>query len=216
MSQETTGSDQNMPAERKQKPQPNRKLKVEPGKGQLSPEAFARGQKFNALLLENEYSHADFARDTGITLAAVWKYVNGQLDIAKMRNKTLERFLDGLKVSDTWAWSYFDIPADARKGWRTFRRPPFGHGEDERNLVDIVLANPLQGELTVPSGYVITIDPSTDNVGLIVTQMSDRYFVTPADLLQGQGKILGQLVRVDTGYRRDIPQPDKARQLSGS
>lgn len=201
-----------MPGTRK--PQPNRKLKNAPGEKQLSPEAFRRGQKFNALLEENSYAHADFARDTGITAAAVWKYVNGELDIANMQQKTVEKFLTGLNVTDTWAWGYFEIPASVRRTWRTFRRPPMGHGDDLRNLIDIVLETPLQGELTVPAGYVITIDPDNTLLGLMVTRLSDRYFATPADLLSGNGQVLGQLVRVDTGYQRAVPQLDRVRATS--
>lgn len=201
---------------RARKPQPNRKLKNAPGEKQLSPEAFERGQKLQAFLNDNEYPVADFARDSGITPAAVWKYINGELDITRMQQKTVEKFLGALNVPDTWAWAYFSIPKSMRRTWRTFRRPPLGHGDDERELVDIVLNEPLQGEMTVPSGYVITIDPGNTLLGLIVTQLSDRYFVTPADLLQGQGKVLGQLVRVDTEYRRDFAQPHKVQQLSGT
>lgn len=196
------------------KPRATRKLKATPGENKISEEAFMRGQKLVRLLDANEYPIPDFIRDSGISKAGVWSYINGELDIANMRLRTLEKFLGALNVSDTWAWAYFDIPKAKRKEWRTFRRPPLGHGEDERELIDLVVDMPMQGDVSVVPGYVISIDPANKIVGLMVVKLSDRYLTVPADLAPEQGEVLGQLVATNTSYRRDIPVQAPARQLS--
>lgn len=194
------------------KPTASRKLKNVPGEKRLSDEAFERGQKFLQLLEANEYAVSDFIRDSGMSQGSVWMYINGELDIANMRLKTLNRFLETLNISDTWAWVYFSIPRTKRPEWRTFRPPPLGHGEDPRELIDIIVDMPMQGDATVTQGYVMTIDPANKALGLMLVKMTDRYLTVPADLVPAQGQVLGQLVRTDTSYRRDIAAPARVHQ----
>ncbi|WP_407543813.1 hypothetical protein Q0M94_28435 (plasmid) [Deinococcus radiomollis] len=191
-----------------------RKLKNIPGVNRISEEAFVRGQKFYRLLESLDYSIVDFVRDSKMSKVTLWMYFNGELDMALMRQVSVEKMLGALNVTDTWAWAYFEIPVDRRREWRTFRPPPLGHGEDPRDLFEVILGKPLQGEIIVPPGYVVTIDKGNTMLGLIIVEFGDRYLATQVEFAPAQGTVLGQLVRIDTGYRRDIPVPKSVQTVN--
>lgn len=156
-----------------------------------------RGQVFQSWLDSNDIFQEDFARAAKIGPNTISMYASGELDLARMRQATAERFITTMNLTDLEAWKLFNIPEENRKNFRTFRPPPYGHGEDPRKLSDMQLPSPLQGELSVPAGHIIQFDPTKTLEGIVITQLDDgRLFALPAQVAAGRGRILGQLVNV--------------------
>lgn len=154
-----------------------------------------RGQALQHFLDTHDLFLEDFARTSKIAMSTLGMYINGELDIARMRQATAERFIGTLGISDTEAWTFFNIPEAQQKSFRTFRPPPLGHGEDPRKLIEIELTSPLQGEWSVPAGHMVQIDPAKTLQGIVITRLDDgRLFALPAHLAAGRGTVMGQLV----------------------
>lgn len=154
-----------------------------------------RGQAFQHLLDTREVFLEDFARESKIAMSTLGMYITGELDIARMRQGTAERFISALDISDTEAWKFFAIPTAQQRSFRTFRPPPMGHGEDPRKLLEIKLTDTLHGEWTVPAGHIVQIDPASTMQGTVIAQMDDgKLWALPAHLAAGRGKIMGQLI----------------------
>ena len=164
-----------------------------------------RGLVLQHILDTREIFLEDFAKQSKIAMSTLGLYINGELDIANMRQATAERFISTLGMSDTEAWKLFNIPPIKQRSFRTFRAPPMGHGEDTRKLIDFALPVQLQGEWSVPAGEIITIDPTNTMDGILVTELADgRLFALPAAVAAGRGTIKGELVRasVSRGVRK--------------
>lgn len=154
-----------------------------------------RGQALQHFLDSREIFLEDFSKESKIAMSTLGMYLNGELDIARMRQATAERFIGRMGISDTEAWQFFNIPKEQQKSFRTFRPPPMGHGEDPRKLIEITLTQPLHGEWTVPAGHIVQIDPANTMEGIVVTELEDgRLFALPAHLAAGRGRVMGQLV----------------------
>lgn len=161
-----------------------------------------RGQAFQSWLDTNELMLEDFARSSKIALSTLTAYIKGEMDLARMRQATAERFITGMGLTDVEAWELFNVPEEQRLNFRTFRPPPYGHGEDPRKLLTMQLTTPLQGELSVPAGHVIQFDPAKTLEGIVITQLDDgRMFALPAHVAAGRGRVLGQLVNVSLQQR---------------
>ena len=157
--------------------------------------AAERGQAFQHFLDTHDMFLEDFARKSKIALSTLSMYINGELDIARMRQGTAEKFISQLGISDTEAWKFFNIPALQQRSFRTFRPPPMGHGEDPRKLIEIKLTAPLHGEWTVPAGHIVQIDPANTMSGIVITELEDgRLFALPASVAAGRGRVMGRLV----------------------
>lgn len=166
-------------------------------RSQLTPESARRGQLLERWLSENDYDQAEFGRDAGISKMTMSLYTRGELDIANMHQRTVEKLLTAMHVSDTWAWEYFEIPEARRAYWRTFRELPFGHGDEvpQGTVVTRVLDAPLSGEgYTAPVGATVTYDASNQLHGLLLTRLPGRYVVALIDALPIQGEVLGQFL----------------------
>lgn len=164
-----------------------------------TPDALRRGQALQAWLDEQEFDAAAFAREAGISKMSVGMYLRGELDIANMHQRTVEKFLAAMHVSDSWAWDYFDIPEARRTYWRTFREAPMGAGTQDEDAqqqrVVLVLDGPMSGEgYAVPEGTLVTYDPTVKLYGLLVAKLPGRYVLAMADALPNSGVVLGQFL----------------------
>jgi transcriptional regulator with XRE-family HTH domain len=176
-------------------------LVIEAGEGErLSPppsEAQARGGRLRDWLKLHDFDQASFAREMGVSKPMIANYVSGRVDISSMQQKTVEKLLAAMQVSDSWAWQYFDIPVELRPTWRTFRPSPWGHGDEPLHIdITLVLDAPLYGEgWTLPSGTVVTYDADVRDRGLLLTRLPGRYIVAQPDALPaGPGvELLGSL-----------------------
>lgn len=166
-------------------------------------ESIRRGQALEQWLSEHEYDQAAFGRDSGISKMTINLYLRGALDIAGMHQRTVEKLLRAMHVSDSWAWDYFEIPRDRRASWRTFRSPPMGHGDpDPQQLVTLILTAPMSGEgWSAPAGAVVTYDATRRHDGLLVVSLPGRYLVAQADAVPPQGELLGQLLSLAPASR---------------
>ncbi|OLV20172.1 hypothetical protein BOO71_0000544 [Deinococcus marmoris] len=150
---------------------------------------------FQHILDSREIFLEDFAKKSNIALSTLGMYITGELDIARMRQATAERFIGTLGITDKEAWKLFHIPLPQQRSFRTFRPKPWGHGEDSRNLIELELKSPLHGEWTVPAGHIVQIDPDSTLEGIVITELDDgRLFALPAQLAAGRGRVMGQLV----------------------
>ncbi|MCD0155836.1 hypothetical protein [Deinococcus sp. 6GRE01] len=180
-----------------------KRRKVEPMPATVQT-AVDRGRAFQHWLDSNDYFMSDFVKDSGISRAALSAYVSGELDIASMRQDTAERLLRTMGLSDTEAWQFFNIPEEKRATFRTFR-PILGHGDEMKQVLEFPLKVPLQGVTTVPVGHMIRVNPARQLTGLVVTETQNgELYALPAEMAQGRGRILGQLVAAF--YK----QPDEA------
>lgn len=153
-----------------------------------------RGQAFKHWLDSNDYFLTDFAKDSTIAKATLSAYINGDLDLASMRQDTAQRLLTTMGLSDTEAWEYFNIPVEKRDTFRTFRAD-LGHGTELKKVLEWELKVPLQGSTTAPAGHTIRYNPNKKLTGLVVLETEDgQLFALPADIAAGRGRILGQLV----------------------
>lgn len=161
-------------------------------------ESVARGKKLQRWLEANDHDMATFARDAGLSKMSITHYVHGDVDIASMHQRTVEKFLGAMGVSDTWAWEYFEIPPARRAYWRTFRLPPLGHGEEAtQQLLTVVLDGPMSGEqYSAPAGAVVTVNPDDRLYGLQILRLEGRYVLALPDALPSQGVQLGRFVGV--------------------
>lgn len=162
-----------------------------------------RGQAFQHWLDTNDMFREDFARAAQIANNTIGMYISGELDLARMRQATAERFITAMNLTDLEAWDFFKIPESNQQSFRTFRPPPYGHGEDPRRLMDMQLTQPLQGELHVPAGCIVQYDPTKTMDGIVITEMEDgKLMALSAKVAAGHGRILGQLVSVSVQQRR--------------
>lgn len=164
-----------------------------------TPEALRRGRALQSWLDEQEFEAAAFAREAGISKMSVGMYLRGELDIANMHQRTVEKLLAAMHVSDAWAWDYFEIPETRRSHWRTFREAPMGAGtsdeEGQQQRVVLVLDGPMFGEgYAAPEGTLVTYDPTVKIHGLLVTKLPGRYVLAMADALPNSGVVLGQFL----------------------
>lgn len=164
---------------------------------QPTPESVRRGQLLLRWLEQHDYDQAQFSRDSGISKMTVGLYVKGDLDIANMHQRTVEKLLTAMHVSDTWAWEYFEIPAARRVYWRTFREAPMGHGEEPPQglVATLELDAPLGGEgFTAPAGALVSYDSGNVLHGLLLVRLPGRYVVARQDALPTAGEVLGEFL----------------------
>ncbi|WP_147364002.1 helix-turn-helix domain-containing protein [Deinococcus cavernae] len=161
-------------------------------------ESVRRGQRLEQWLKEHEFEASEFSREANISKMSISLYLQGKLDVANMRQRTVEKLLGAMHVSDSWAWTFFDIPEARRKEWRTFRDAPMGHGEEApQQVVTFLLDASLSGEgYALPEGTTLTLDPLSLTRGLLVCRLPGRYVLARPDAVPAQGEVLGQLVKV--------------------
>lgn len=164
----------------------------------VRPEAVRRGELLAQLMEDLKIDRTELANDSGVSGQTIWLYLKGKSDIANATQETADALLRTLGIPDTHAWVALDIPTEKRDTFRSFRPPPMGHGEDLRELQDIILEHPMQGSITLPPGYLVQIDASNMADGLQLLKLDDRYLLGPSSVLPAQGQRLGQLVSIDT------------------
>lgn len=137
------------------------------------------------------------ARNTSISRVHIEQILSGQKKLLRMQQETIEKLLTGLNLPDTRAWELLGIPEADRKRWRTLRPPPMGHGDVVRNLTNIRLEQPLVGDVSVPAGYMISVDRNEASEGVIVAKVGERYYATQMDAIPPRAEVLGRLVSID-------------------
>lgn len=138
-----------------------------------------------------------FGRNSGISRVHLEQLLTGYKSILQMRQETIEKLLTALNLPDTRAWDLLGIPMTDRKRWRTLRPPPMGHGDVIRSVTNIVLDQPLVGDVSVPAGYMISVDRNVANEGVIVAKLAGRYYATQPDAIPPNSEILGRLITID-------------------
>lgn len=166
----------------------------------ITPEAVRRGELLKALLIELGMKKEELAQPGKLSAQAVWLYLNGRSDLANAQQDKAEALLGALGIPDSYAWVKLEIPRDKRGTFRSFRPAPLGHGDDKRELLDIILDSPLQGTITLPAGFLISVDESNKTSGLQLQRLEDRYIVGPSSVLPALGERVGQLVAIDTAF----------------
>jgi len=175
----------------------HRKLRGTPGAGRVSDDAFERGQALYRLILKLGYEPVSFAAESKIHVSTLWMYIHGRIDLAQIKQPSVEKLLIALAVTDTWAWSYFKIPQELRTKWRTFRPPPLGHGEDPRELYELKLDRSTTGRYVLWPNDVLTLDPGNKTVGLMLARAGEQYVLNGHELLPPEAEIMGQVVRIE-------------------
>jgi transcriptional regulator with XRE-family HTH domain len=156
-----------------------------------------RGQALQHFVDLNNTTMMEFATKSGISYSALTKYAKGSTDLATIQQRTAERLITAMELSDTEAWEYFNIPEDRRAQFRTFRPPPLGHGEAPRSILSLTLPAPLTGTLSAPAGYIVQYNPARRLNGLMLAEAPDgQYFALDAGLVRGNSRILGEIVSV--------------------
>lgn len=161
-------------------------------------ESLERGRLLEQWLDEHELDSAELSRMAKISKMTMRLYIRGELDIANMHQRTVEKLLTAMHVSDAWAWEYFKIPPARRVFWRTFRKPPLGHGEEApQGLISFELDAPMSGEgYAAPAGAWVTYNPHNKLHGPLLTRLTGRYVVALIDAVPGQAEVLGQYLAV--------------------
>ncbi len=154
-------------------------------------------------LIRTQYNKVtSAAKVAGMNRVHLTKILNGKNHFLELETATIERLLNLFAMPDEVAWETFNIPEAYRAAWTTRRPPPLGYVKRPEGVHEVVLKAPLQ--LLVPAGYAITVDENAPTHGLIVSQVGDDLYVTPAGAIPANGKVLGQLIGVDTAYRREL------------
>lgn len=160
----------------------------------VSEQALHRGLKLQAWLDRRGLRQADLARMTGLTEMTISKYVSGKTDIGSMRPASITKLLDGMYVSDTWAWKYFEIPVEHRSSWRSLRQGRMGPPETtgpETFLADL----PVQGNgWMIPAQSLLTVDPADKDGGLQIGQFGGAYWIAKKEEQPAGAVLLGRFV----------------------
>lgn len=136
-------------------------------------------------------------RNSGINRVHLEQLVNGRRDILKMRQESVEKLLTGLNLPDTRAWQLLGIPKEYHGRWRTLRPPPMGHGDVIRSVTNIHLDEPLAGDVSIPAGYMISVDRNVFDEGVIVAKLAGRYYATRPDAIPPSAQVIGRLISID-------------------
>lgn len=143
------------------------------------------------------------ARNSGISRVHLEQIISGMKNPLRMQQETIEKLLTVLNLPDTQAWELLGIPQADRKRWRTLRPPPMGHGDVIRSVTNIELDQPLAGDISIPAGYMISVDRNVANQGVIVARLAGRYYATKPDAIPPSAEVLGRLISIDMVGRAD-------------
>lgn len=138
-----------------------------------------------------------FARNSGLSRVHIEQILSGKKDLLRMRQESIEKMLTALNLPDTRAWVLLGIPEAEQRRWRTLRPPPMGHGDVMRSVTNIRLDQPLVGDVSVPAGYMISVDRHQMDAGVIVAKLAGRYYATQPDAIPPSADVLGRLISID-------------------
>lgn len=137
------------------------------------------------------------SRNTGMSRVHIEQLLSGKKNLLRMQQETIEKLLTGLNLPDTRAWELLGIPEADQKRWRTLRPPPMGHGDVIRSVMNVRLDEPLVGDVSVPAGYMISVDRHEMKKGVIVAKLAGRYYATRPDAIPPTADVLGRLISID-------------------
>lgn len=138
-----------------------------------------------------------FSRVSGVSRVHLEQLLSGKKNLLKMQQETITKLLTGLNLPDTRAWQLLGIPEADQTRWRTLRPPPMGHGDVIRQVTNITLDQPLVGDVSIPAGYMISVDRNAYDEGVIVAKLSGRYYATQPDAVPPTAEVLGRLISID-------------------
>lgn len=157
-----------------------------------------RGQALRNWLDVQRTPILGFAKAAGVSRATLNNYLTGTTDLAYIEQKRAAGIIESMGVTDWDAWEILGIPEDARETFRTFRPHPWGHGRALAQVQEIHLVEPMLGELNLPAGALVRIDPSAADKPIQVLKLDDGRFYSVNALLLSRtsGEHLGGLVSV--------------------
>ncbi|MCD0160003.1 helix-turn-helix transcriptional regulator [Deinococcus sp. 6YEL10] len=160
----------------------------------VTEQALSRGLKLQQWLDRRGLRQADLARMSGLTEMTISKYISGKTDIGSMRSASITKLLDGMFVSDAWAWTYFEIPVEARSSWRSLRQGKMG--PPEQGALETFLADlPVQGSgWMIPAQSMLTVDPADKSGGLQIGQFGGAYWIAKKEEQPAGAVLLGRFV----------------------
>lgn len=161
-----------------------------------------RGQALRNWLDVQQLSIKAFAAALGMSRSRFTLYLDGKefkgkvYDLAEMEQGEAEQLVTLMNVTDAEAWDILGIPKANRETFRSFRPPPWGHGSPVRDMLEMALEVPMVGEVPLPAGAVVRIDPQAADAKYQVVRLEDGrfYSVSPPMLRHTGGEHLGGLV----------------------
>ncbi|GGB69053.1 helix-turn-helix domain-containing protein [Deinococcus soli (ex Cha et al. 2016)] len=151
-----------------------------------------RGERLDAWLKEHGLTQAAFARLSGLSGPLLSQYLSGKADIGKMGPVKITALLSAMHVSDTWAWTFFQIPPESRGEWRSTRPAPMGPPADEdAHLTTHTITSAVAGAWMIMPPALITVDTNARS-GLLLAQIGQQYWLAPQAALPDSAVILGQ------------------------
>lgn len=161
-----------------------------------------RGQAMRNWLDVQQLSIKAFAAALGMSRSRFTLYLDGGsfkgkvYDLAEMDQEEAERLMTAMNVTDYEAWEILGIPEANRQTFRSFRPPPWGHGSPVRDVIEVLLQDPMVGEVPLPAGAIVRIDPQAQDAKFQVVRLEDGrlYSVGPLMLGRAGGEHLGGLL----------------------
>ncbi|UQN10289.1 hypothetical protein [Deinococcus sp. QL22] len=145
-----------------------------------------------------------FATASGMSRQQLYRYLGGEaldpegrvIDLAYMPQDRAEGLITAMGLTDWEAWEVLGIPDDAKTTFRTFRPFPEGHGRKVSEVIEIRLSAPMVGEIPLPAGTLVRIDPNVTDGKMQVIRLEDGrlYSVNALMLERAGGEHLGTLL----------------------
>ena len=155
-----------------------------------------RGRALKNYLDVQQISVKAFAVAAGISRAALNNYLAGSTDLAYISQSRAGGIITAMGITDWEAWEVLGIPDDAKETFRTFRPHPEGHGQPVDSMIELRLTQPLIGEVPLPSGTLICIDPAAKDRPIQIVRLPDGrlYSVSVTLFQEAVGEQLGGLI----------------------
>jgi len=156
-----------------------------------------------AWLIEQNGGMMEVSRNSGVSRGHLRRLVRGYqstsegdraYSLLEASIETISGLLSTFSLSDERAWEMLNIPLERRAQWRSIQKDGGSPAPVNPQLINVLLDEPLVGDLFIPSGYIIIVDESDTENGVQVASVNGRLYALRPDALPAIAQVRGRFV----------------------